>query len=106
MAFVDLFSDWMHDSVIVQKTTRNSFGERVVASTQTIPNGFVRYVDRIMRTMTGEEKRIQHIVYLPLDPNISLDDFLVLPDGGRREILQIKREKDEDGTIDHVEIAL
>lgn len=106
MAFIDNFADWMHDTVIVQKTTRNAFGERVVSSSLTILNGFVRYVDRIVRTLTGEEKRIQHIVYLAGDAAVSLDDFLILPDGGRREILQIKREKDEDGTIDHVEILL
>lgn len=106
MAFIDNFADWMHDTVIVQKTTRNSFGERVVASSLTIPNGRVRYVDRVVRTMTGEEKRIQHIVYLAGDAAVGLDDFLVLADGGRREIVLIKREKDEDGSVDHLEISL
>lgn len=104
--FISEFNSWLNDVIVVQKTTRNSSGERVVASTQTFTNGRVRYVDKVIRIMTGEEKRINHIVYLPLDPGISLDDFLVFPDGGRREIVEVKREKDEDGSIDHVELAL
>lgn len=105
MVFADLLNKWSHQTVYIYHATSSwdSNGNPVL-STSSANTALVQYVTKAVMSRDGTEKVSSCQILLGSNATISIDDYLILPDGSNPQIISIEKTVNFDGNLEYTKV--